>query len=285
MTSHSPLDDLVRSNLETRIVSLEEKIGADVITVYSPLTSGVDSRFMKALEANTDKRSNVAVILDTFGGIAEVVERMVTVVRHHYQDVLFIVPDKAMSAGTMFVMSGDRILMNYFSVLGPIDPQIVRDGKLVPALSYLNQYETLIEKSRKGTLTTAEYALISKFDLGELHTLQQARDLSIDLLEKWLSNYKFKDWEETEARKAKVTPEMRAERAREVARLLSDNERWHSHSRGIPISTLSGELKLRIEDYKKDPELDCAIHEYFDVFVDFMTQKGIASFIHSKWYY
>ena len=41
----------------------------------------------------------------TQGGTIEVVERMVNTIRHHYEDVSFIVLDKAMSAGTVFVMS------------------------------------------------------------------------------------------------------------------------------------------------------------------------------------
>jgi hypothetical protein len=115
---------------------------------------------------------------------------MVGTIRHHYGEVIFTVPNIAMSAGTVFVMSGDRILMDYLSRLGPIDPQIEKDDKLVHALSYLNQFERLNLKAQNGQLTTAEYALLSKLDLGELHQFEQARDLLVS----WLSKYKFKDW-------------------------------------------------------------------------------------------
>lgn len=107
-------------------------------------------------------------------------------IRHHYKEVYFVIPDKAMSAGTIFAMSGDKIFMSYFSVLGPIDPQIEKDGRLVPALSYLSQYQRLWARAEAGALNTAEYALLSKLDLGELHQFEQARELSIDLLENWL---------------------------------------------------------------------------------------------------
>jgi ClpP class serine protease len=75
-------------------------------------------------------------------------------------------------------MSGDKIFMNYFACLGPIDPQIEKDGKLVPALSYLNQFQRLSDKEEKGTLNTAEFALLNKLDLGELYQFEQARELS-----------------------------------------------------------------------------------------------------------
>ena len=92
-----------------------------------------------------------------------------------------------MSAGTVFALSADRIMMDYFSRLGPIDPQIVKDDKLVPAHAYLNQYTKLNEKVEKGQLTTAEYAMLGKLDLGELYQFEQASELSIELLVEWLS--------------------------------------------------------------------------------------------------
>ena len=78
-----------------------------------------------------------------------------------------------MSAGTIFALSAACIMMDYLSSLGPIDPQIERDGKLVPALSYLNQFERLNDKAQTGALTTAEYALVSKLDLGELNNTER----------------------------------------------------------------------------------------------------------------
>jgi len=54
---------------------------------------------------------------------------------------------------------------------------------MIPALGYLLQYERLIEKDRQGTLTTAEVQiLLSSFDQAELHSFEQARELTITLL-------------------------------------------------------------------------------------------------------
>ena len=96
--------------------------------------------------------------------------------------------------------------MDYFSCLGPIDPQIEKEEKLVPALSYLNRFARLNEKSQSGELTTAEYALLSKLDLGELYQFEQARELSIELLIDW---YKFKDWEKTETQGTAVSVKLK----------------------------------------------------------------------------
>lgn len=280
-----PLDASVRSQLTWHLQHIEETLEADAVAFVSPILVGLDRGLLDAIEAIVPKRKSIAVILDTPGGIVEVVERMVTTLRSNYENVIVIVPDRAMSAGTIFALSADRIMMDYFSCLGPIDPQFVKDDKLVPALSYLIQFERLNKKAEDGALTTAEYALLNKLDLGELHQFEQARELSIELLVKWLSKYKFKGWERTETRGLKVTDAMRARRARKIANLLNDPERWHSHERGIDIKTLREEVGLKIDDLADTPELHSHIRMYCDLLTDYMIREELYSVIHSKEYF
>lgn len=113
---------------------------------------------------------------------------MVDTLRRFYQLVHFIVPNYAYSAGTVFVMAGDDIYIDYYSRLGPIDPQTeTAKGRPVSALGQLEKYNALIEKAQNGTITTAEVQLlIDGFDQAELYHYEQARDLSISLVEEWL---------------------------------------------------------------------------------------------------
>lgn len=283
--SQASLDQVVIESLRNRMLQLEVELDMDGICLRGPILYGVEQRFNQALNQVPQRRDGLAIILDTPGGVVEVAERMVQCCRHFYKEVVFIIPNQAMSAGTVFAMSGDKILMNYYSVLGPIDPQIQKDGgKLIPALSYLSEYESLIEKSRQGSLTTAEYTLLQKLDLGELHTFKQARDLSIELLENWLSTYKFKDWKVTQTKKVPVNKAMRKKRANEIAQALVDHEKWHSHSRCISMNTLISELNIQIEDYGINKDLTSCIHDYFDLLVDFLAQRNVSSFVHSSYY-
>ncbi len=216
-----PLDLNIKFQLDWHLNQIDNTLRADVVAIVSPILPPLDRRLRDAIEAIPDRKNSVSVILDTPGGVVEVVERMVATLRSNYEHVTVIVPDRAMSAGTIFALSADRIMMDYFSCLGPIDPQIERDGKLVPALSYLSQFERLNKKAEAGALTAAEYALLNKLDLGELHQFEQSRELSVELLVKWLSRFKFKGWKETETRREKVTDKMKEERAQEIADLLT----------------------------------------------------------------
>lgn len=192
-------NEYVEAELCNRLKSLEDCIASDIIVCIHPIMQPFDDFIRNSVEDIKDKRDNLLVVLETDGGSIETTERISDVFRHHYSggDVSFLVPNFAMSAGTVLVMSGDKIYMDYYSVLGPIDPQIVgNNGHFVPGLGYLEKYKQLVAKSARGGLSQAELAfLLDKFDPGQLHRLEQAREHSVDLLKKWLVERKFKKLE------------------------------------------------------------------------------------------
>lgn len=232
------------------------------------------------------KKDAIAIFLTTPGGEAEAVEKLVEVVRHHYSLVYFVVPVAAMSAGTIFCMSGDKIFMDYSSSLGPIDPQVPdREGKfLVPALGYLDKVNELIAKSAGNTISPVEFQWLMQQDMAMLRFYEQARDLSTALLEKWLVQYKFKDWltHRTNNPGAAVTADEKKARAKEIAKLLSNNSHWHSHGRKIGMRTLKDDCRLDIDDYGADPELQASIRRYSDTLSDYLGRSQINGFLFSR---
>ena len=235
---NSPLDanSIIEGQLHSLLGEVAKAFDTDALGFSGPLVFGTDNVFRIVIEAHkkSDSRRELTIVLTTLGGVVEVVQRIVAIIRHHYDLVNFVIPDYAYSAGTILVMSGDTIYMDYFSRLGPIDPQIERGDRLVPALGYCERYQELISASGTRQLTDAELAvLISAFDQAELHQYEQARDLSVSLLEDWLPRYKFKNWDKTETKGETVTPEKKKERAKEIALALKDTKKWHSHAAGV----------------------------------------------------
>lgn len=229
----------------------------------------------------------ITVVLTTDGGYVEVVQRIVETLRYHYQEVNFIIPNHAFSAGTILAMSGDNIYMDYYSRLGPIDPQVQSTkGQMVPALGYLVQWERLIDKAKNDTITLAEIQLmIEGFDQAELYQYEQARELSVDLLKKWLAQYKFRRWKKTETRGEEVDDARRTARAEEIARALNDSKRWRSHGYGISMDILQNELQLRIEDFGQNGEMKLAITAYHSLLQDYMQKLAHIGAIHWEGHY
>lgn len=280
----SPIDDTLRLMLQAKLEALEQYLNADVFVYYgslAPVSANMFAKLVEDLKADAVKRDKLYVILATLGGSAEIVERYVNILRHHYSEVNFIVPDYAYSAGTIFCMSGDSILMDYISVLGPIDPQVPnKDNRYVAALGYLDKINEFIDKAANGTLTKAELIWLKELDLGEIRSFEQARDLTTDLLTKWLVNYKFKNWTQHH-NGTEVTQDDKKERAAEIAKELSDNKKWKSHGKGISIAELRA-LKLKIEDYGEDERLRSLIRDYYNAMDEYVRMKNINLFIQNR---
>lgn len=279
-------DEAVKDILNQRLEALEEHLQADVIFFYGEIQPSVEKTFrdfIENLKKDTKKDfDRLAVMLNTPGGSAETVEKMVNIIRQHYSEVYFIVPDYAMSAGTIFCLSGDRIFMDYSSSLGPIDPQVFNGQRWVPALGYLDKVNEMIEKSRQGTLTQAEFIMLQKLDLAEIRQYESAKALTVSLLKEWLVKYKFKNWTTHGSNGKPVTETEKTERAETIAKYLGDNSLWHSHGRSIGIKTLTDLLKLKIDDYSEDLTLRTLIRSYNDLICEYIVRHSFQAFAHSR---
>jgi Periplasmic serine proteases (ClpP class) len=286
---YQPINDFTRFMLNNMLTNLEEKLDADVFFFHSSIGRGIEGLFLKLIEELKEDehiKNKIYVILTTTGGSAEVVERLVNILRHNYEEVNFIVPDYAYSAGTIFCMSGDKILMDYYSTLGPIDPQVQnKDGKWVAALGYLDKIEELLNKAKETEankrLTDAEFLILKDFDLAELRSYEQAKDLTIDLLKKWLVKYKFKNWTNHSSTGLPVTEEEKNQKAEEIAHKLGDHKVWKSHGRTLSISELR-DIKLQIEDYGQNKELHKQIREYYELITDYMIKNQLLAIFHTR---
>jgi hypothetical protein len=123
--------------------------------------------------------------------------------------------------------------------------------------------------------------MIEGFDQAALYRYEEARNLSVALLEEWLAKYKFKNWTKTATHGRKVTPEMRKQRAVEIAEQLNDTKTWHSHGTGISMEVLSRRLKLVIEDLEQKPERWELVKQYDGLLVDYMAKRGVRGVLHT----
>jgi len=269
---------------------LAKEMKGDCVFINCPMQPPLDDEFRVVVEEivslqDSNKR-HLIVMLETMGGYMETVERMVSVMRTHYSKVSFVIPNHAYSAGTVLALSGDNIWMDYYSVLGPIDPQYLDgSGKSLPGTGYLAKYEELVEKineSKSKNTHRAELAyLISKFDPALLFHIEQGIDNGKTLIKEWLPKYKFRDWKKTEHKRKIVTSKMRINRAEKIATTLGNAKKWHSYGRGITMKELRGaEIKLMIDNFGENTNLNHLIRNYHGLCADYYGR--IPGYIHSK---
>lgn len=207
--------------------------------------------------------SSLDVIIETPGGIGEVAEDIVRMIRNKFEDVAFIIPGSAKSAGTIMVMSGDDILMEPDSSLGPIDAQMNRQGAGFSAEAFIEGLNAIkAEVDEKGTLNKAYIPILQNISPGEIQHAKNAMDFAENLVTQWLQNYKFRTWEQHKSTGDPVTEETKRRRANEIATELSNHSKWKTHGKSIKISDLR-EMGLRITDYSENIALHDAIRRYY----------------------
>jgi Serine dehydrogenase proteinase len=209
------------------------------------------------------KTENIDIILETPGGIAETVEDMVELIRLKYARVGIIIPGMSKSAGTIFAMAGDEILMGISSALGPIDAQIVSNGKRFSADAFLDGLEKIKnEVLSTGKLNPAYIPILQSISPGEIQHFENAQNFSKILVKKWLTSYKFKYWEIHKSTGKTVTLKEKETRADEIANKLCKHSDWLTHGRSIRIPDLEL-MRLEILNYSMKQELCDAIERYY----------------------
>ena len=111
-----------RYERQALIRNYQETYSCRLVVMVDYLFSHSVTLFEETLyDANPDE--NLHVMLCTLGGDGETALRLVRQAQSRCNKLTVIVPDQAKSAGTLFVLGADRILMGPTSDLGPIDPQ------------------------------------------------------------------------------------------------------------------------------------------------------------------
>lgn len=286
VNAQNEFDKLIQVTLNDRLEAIEMKLNADVLFYYGTIHPKYYQKFEFALTdlvSTKEKHSTLAILLHTNGGDSSTVERFVNMIRSYYDVVDFYVPTQAMSAGTIWCMSGNRIVMAKHAALGPIDPQVLKNGKFIPALGYLDAMQALIDKQN---LSQAELSMLLQLDLGEMKQYEQYRDYSISLLKKWLVRYKFANWNNhrTTDPGSPVTEKQKIKRAEEIAILLNSIAKWHIHGRHIPREVLREELKIEIDNLEEDEDLATKIIQYSDLLINYIERHGVENYIHTRNY-
>lgn len=214
----------------------------------------------------------VDIVLVTPGGLANQVSNFVHTLRPRFDKVNFILLNMAMSAGTIFIMSGDEIIMSPQSKFGPIDPQIPsRDGRFIPAQSILVAVEDIkkrgqdaISKGSKPDWTDIQ--LLNNLDLRMIGEALTASNYSIQMTKDFLEKYKFKNWTEHLETHTPVSPEERKTTASDIANILCDHKLWKSHGHFINREAAWSQCHLKIVHSEDIPNLDRAMRRMWALF-------------------
>jgi len=248
-TSKNAIDEVRRSY----VYNLSEYTGRNVIIYYSAWlnkpTEQTDindydmNGFMNAVKG-LDCSKGLDLILHTPGGVPTAAEAIVNYLRMKFNnDIRAIVPQLAMSAGTMIACSAKSIIMGKQSSLGPIDPQF--NG--IPAYNIVNEFEEA-KQDLQNSRNNYNYwqILLGKYPAAFVKQAYDAIELSDTLLRNWLKTGMFID----EPNEVKLN---------EVCHSLNEHQSSKVHARHFDISFCQ-RVGLNIIPLENDQVLqDCVL--------------------------
>jgi ATP-dependent protease ClpP protease subunit len=237
-------------------------VGRNVIAYYSgwltkPHNADIDindsdkNAFMQAVY-KMDKSKGLDLILHTPGGGIAAAESIVEYLHSIFNgDIRAIIPQMAMSAGTMIALSCHTIIMGKHSSLGPVDPQ----NRGISCQEALEEFDTAKEEISKNPSSLGLWqVLISKYTPTFLTSCKHAVDWSKAYTSKWVCNNR----------------NIKPENGDKILNLFAEHKESKSHDRHISVDKCK-EVGLNIIELENDQyfqDLILSLHHCYMILFD-----------------
>ena len=247
------------------LLAISNKTGRNVITYYSAwltkqnianldIIDADKNAFMQAIYG-MDKKKGLDLILHTPGGDIAAAESIVDYLHSIFGDnIRAIIPQMAMSAGTMIAISCPTIIMGKESSLGPVDPQY--HG--LSCQEAVDEFDQAVAAVSANPASLGLWQVrVSKYTPTFLVACKNALDWSKSYTKSWLAcNYNL--------------DEVAAEN---MSKPFVDHSESKSHSRHFSIEQCK-KFGLNILDLEADNEfqdLVLSLHHAYMIFFDKST--------------
>ncbi len=237
------LTELTNKTQRNTIIYASRWTTGDIPANIISITDEDLQAFMEAIHGL--KGNKLDLILHTGGGSAEATDAIVTYLRQKFNDIRIIIPQAAMSAGTMLALAADEIVMGKHSFIGPIDPQFILNTPVgvqaVPAQAIMEQFRKAQKDCADNPKNLNSWLpMLSQYGPALLVQCQNQIDFGRDLVKTWLGSYMFKGED--------------GKKAEEISEFLSNHDNFKTHGKHISI-TQAKDIGLKIMDLESDQDL------------------------------
>lgn len=211
---------------------------------------------MNALKG-LDCSKGLDIILHTPGGNPTATEGIVKYLHSKFSNnIRVIVPQMAMSAGTMLACSANEILLAKHSCLGPIDPQY--GG--IPAYNIINEFrEAKADLDNNVNSKTYWELQLKKYPAAFFYTVLDSIRLSSVLVTEWLGDCMFADETNGANKKRKIS---------KIVNKLNANNKSHSRHFTYEFCKNLGLKVSLLEENQELQEAVLSVHHAFIITLD-----------------
>jgi hypothetical protein len=270
--------DLVRAE---KIAELHAYTGRNIICYYSGWlnVNGVQvpnlsiddmdkNGFMNAVHGMEDCDNGLDLILHTPGGSVTAAESLVYYIREKFGlNVRVIIPQMAMSAGTMIACSASTIIMGHQSCIGPFDPSV----RNVSAFAVFEEFERASNDIKENPHNVPLWqTMLSKYPPAFLEECEKAIELADTIVPQWLEENMFKSLEKDD----------RDNRISKIKDSLNNPTNTKEHSRHVHLAQ-ARELGFIVEQLEDDQEFQEKVLTLHHAFMATLMMSNTSKLIES----
>lgn len=234
---------------------LHEVVGRNVIICYSGwlqkpglpgtmLDDNDKTGFTSAIH-KLDRTKGLDLVLHIPGGETAATESLVDYLRSMFDaDIRAIVPQLALSAGTMIACACKEIIMGKHSSLGPIDPLF----RGIPAHGVVEEFERAYKEIQSGGQAKAMVwqPIIAKYHPAFIGECEKAIEWSEEMVKEWLLTGMLRGQKDAD------------EKADNIIKELGDHALTKSHARHLSLVRCD-QMGLNVAALEDDSELQDAV--------------------------
>lgn len=213
---------------------------------------------------NLDRSKGLDLILHTPGGDTAATESLVHYLRAMFDnDIRAIVPQLALSAGTMIACASKEILMGKQSSLGPVDPQL--GG--IAAHGAIEEFQRAHAELKADASKIAVWQpIIANYRPTFIGECEKAVKWSEQLITEWLKTNMFRNDPERETK------------VRAIVNELTDHALTLSHARHLSFDKCR-KLGIKVRPLEEDDELQDAVLSVHHACMLTLSQTGAGKLI------
>lgn len=230
--------------------------GYDVLIIKGGIFAGTLTQVKECVE---DRQADTLyLVLDTPGGDPGAGFRISRLLDAKYKKIYILVPDRAMSTGTLMALGGDKIYMFHSSCLGPLDLQIEHpnDGSRISTLDVRDTWYTIYSLAESVSQRIFRQAY-GDFDLNKTAAAKLASENAanfikpiVDKIDPYHLHASYRSAEVGAKYAAKLLKARMMKGKPGVADIVSSHlaNDYETHNYAITLDEAKDQLKLSVDD-------------------------------------
>ncbi len=261
------LNDLTGRNTIAYYSSWLQKAAVQPAALTALLVNDSDKNGFMATIHGMDRKKGLDLVLHTPGGDTAATESLVDYLRTMFgKNIRALVPQIALSAGTMIACAAREIIMGAHSSLGPIDPQI--GG--VAAHGVVEEFNrAATEIKRDQARIPVWQPIIAKYSPTLIGECEKAIKWSGEMVTDWLKTSMFDGDPSADKKIDKITKE------------LGDHALTMSHARHISMKKAQ-EIGLNVTALEKDPKIQEGLLSVHHAYIQTLAATPVLKIIENQ---